>query len=69
MTTQTYAVTGMSCNGCAARVRQAALAVPGVHRAEVSLEKGQLRVEREGSDTQAVVHALEDIGFGAKYEA
>ncbi len=69
MTTQSYVVTGMSCSGCAARVKQAALKIPGVYRADVDLEKGRLRVECEGSDPQAVVRALESIGFGAKYEA
>ncbi len=69
MITYFFQITGMSCDGCAARVKQAVLNVPGVHRADVDLGKGRLRVECADIDPRAVVYAAERIGFGAKVEA
>ncbi len=66
MKTETYKVTGMSCNGCAARVKQAALSVPGVREADVELDKGELHVVREGGDAREIISAVERIGFGAQ---
>ncbi len=63
---ETYKVTGMSCEGCAARVRQAALSVPGVEDAQVELEKGLLHVQGENASASAIVGAVERFGFGAQ---
>lgn len=68
MITHFFEITGMSCDGCAARVKQAVLNVPGVHRADVDSEKGRLRAECDDIEPRAVIHALERIGFGAKVE-
>ena len=51
MKTETYKITGMSCGGCAARVKQAALSMPDV---------------READTAQDVIDAVERFGFGAQ---
>ena len=42
-------ITGMTCNACASHVEEALLAVPGVHKAEVSYPEALARVR--GSHT------------------
>ena len=66
MKKEVYKITGMSCSGCAARVKQAAMNVPGVRSAEVELEKGLLLVENEDAEAREIVEAVERMGFGAQ---
>ena len=66
MKNETYQITGMSCEGCAARVRQAALSVPGVVEVQVDLEKGLSHVQGEDASAAAVIGAVERFGFGAQ---
>ncbi len=66
MKKEVYKITGMSCGGCAARVKQAAMNVPGVQSAEVDLERGLLHVENEDAEAQEIVEAVERMGFGAQ---
>ena len=60
----TLEVTGMHCPKCVARVKDALEAVDGVLKAEVSLEEGSAVVSGN-ADVQALVSAVESIGFGA----
>ena len=57
-------VEGMHCPKCVARVKDALEAVDGVLKAEVSLEEGSAVVSGN-ADVQALVFAVESIGFGA----
>ena len=57
-------VEGMHCPKCVARVKNALEAVDGVLKAEVSLEEGSAVVSGN-ADVQALVSAVESIGFGA----
>lgn len=59
-----YAVTGMSCAACSARVEKAVSAVPGVKSCAVSLLTNSMGVEG-GADESAVVAAVEAAGYGA----
>ncbi len=58
-------VEGMTCNHCVMAVKKALLKVPGVERAEVSLEKGEAVVEGQ-ADPQALVRAVEEEGYKAE---
>jgi len=63
------AITGMTCGNCARHVTEALQSVPGVRSAEVNLDDRQASVRwAEGAkqNTQAIVHAVEQAGFGAK---
>jgi copper chaperone CopZ len=42
---KTYKITGMTCSGCKARIRQLLTSVKGVKNAEVDLEKSEARIE------------------------
>ena len=57
-------VEGMHCPKCVDRVKDALEAVDGVLKAEVSLEEGSAVVSGN-ADVQALVSAVESIGFGA----
>jgi len=60
-------VGGMSCGGCVKSVTGILTALPGVAQAEVSLEKGEARIDFDaGQVTRAVlVEAIADAGFEA----
>jgi len=63
------AITGMTCGNCARHVTEALQSVPGVHSAQVSLDDRQASVRwAEGAkpNTDAVIHAVEEAGYGAK---
>ncbi len=65
-----FAVAGMSCAACSARVEKVAKSVPGVARASVNLLKNTMQVElAEGVDealaAEAVCAAVADAGYGA----
>ncbi len=67
METTTLKVTGMSCGGCVKSVTNVLQALPGVGKAEVSLEKGEARVEYEAGKVtrEAMAQAIADAGFEA----
>ena len=67
METTTIKVIGMSCGGCVKSVTNVLQALPGVAKAEVSLEKGEARVEHEpGRVThEDMARAVADAGFEA----
>lgn len=58
-------VTGMHCEKCVARVKDALEGVEGVTGAEVSLENNAATVEGHGFETAALVAAVADAGFEA----
>ncbi len=59
-----YAVTGMSCAACSARVEKAVCAVPGVKSCAVSLLTNSMGVEGSASP-QAIIEAVRKAGYGA----
>lgn len=58
-----YAVTGMSCAACSARVEKAVSKVEGVTSCSVSLLTNSMGVEGEFTDA-AVIEAVEKAGYG-----
>jgi len=67
METTTLKVTGMSCGGCVKSVTNVLQGLPGVVKAEVSLEKAEAKVDFEAAQvTRAVMaQAIADAGFEA----
>ena len=61
----TLNVTGMTCQHCVAAVTKALKGVPGVESAEVSLEQKRA-VVTGNADTQAMIEAIKDEGYGAE---
>ena len=68
METTTLKVEGMSCGGCVKSVTNVLSALPGVAKADVSLENKIARVEYEpGRVTREdMKHAIVDAGFEAE---
>jgi copper chaperone len=58
-------VEGMTCNHCVMAVKKALSRVPGVERAEVSLERGEALVEGN-ADPKALIRAVEEEGYRAE---
>ncbi len=67
METTVLKVTGMSCGGCVKSVTNVLQGLPGVGKAEVSLEKCEARVEYEPGQVtrEAMAQAIADAGFEA----
>lgn len=61
---QIFSVDDMSCEHCQGRVEQAALAVAGVQSAQVDLSAATLTTI--GGEAQAIVQAVEDVGYPAR---
>ena len=59
-----YAVTGMTCAACSARVEKAVLKVPGVTSCAVSLLTNSMGVEGTAA-SGAIIQAVEQAGYGA----
>ncbi len=57
-------VEGMSCNHCVMAVKKALERVPGVERAEVSLERGEALVEGK-PELKALLEAVAQEGYKA----
>lgn len=66
--TRSYAITGMTCEGCSTHVKDAVEEVPGVSFAEVSYENETLRVHLDPdarvTDAQ-IIAAVEALGYHA----
>jgi copper chaperone len=58
-------IEGMSCNHCKATVEKALRSVPGVVRAEVSLEQGRATVEGE-APVERLLEAVREEGYEAE---
>jgi copper chaperone CopZ len=52
-----YSVTGMTCGGCASRVRDGVAAVPGVSDVSVDVQAGTVTVASDDPVDEAVVGA------------
>jgi copper chaperone len=67
METTVLKVTGMSCGGCVKSVTNVLQELPGVSKAEVSLEKGEAKVDFEAGKVtrDAMAQAIADAGFEA----
>ncbi|MEJ2360982.1 MAG: cation transporter [Gammaproteobacteria bacterium] len=63
----TLKVNGMTCGHCVAAVTKALENIPGVDKADVSLEKGQAIVSGE-ADSQAMVAAVKEEGYEAEVQ-
>jgi len=61
-------VEGMTCNHCVMAVKKALSRVPGVERAEVSLERGEALVEGN-ADPKALIRAVEEEGYQTEVQA
>ncbi|ADW21025.1 MULTISPECIES: cation transporter [Thermus] len=57
-------VEGMTCNHCVMAVKKALMKVPGVEKAEVSLERAEALVEGK-ADPEALIRAVEEEGYRA----
>lgn len=60
-------VGGMSCQGCVKSVTKVLLELPGVARAEVSLERGEASVDYDAGHVtrDALKRVIDDAGFEA----
>ena len=58
---------GMSCQGCVKSVTKVLLELPGVSKAEVSLERGAASIDYDASKVGLVdmKHAIDAAGFEA----
>ena len=67
METTIVKVGGMSCSGCVKSVTGVLEALPGVGKAEISLDNGEARVEFDAAQVSrdALVGAIADAGFDA----
>lgn len=65
MTSTILEIDGMTCGGCVASVTRVLSGLPGVTRAEVSLEKAQAVVEHDPTTAPVPTlrSAVEDAGF------
>jgi len=67
----TLKIAGMSCGGCVRSVSGVLSALPGVERAEVSLERGEANVRFDAAQVtpQQLLAAIDDAGFEAALPA
>ncbi|MCK9381122.1 MAG: copper ion binding protein [Sulfuritalea sp.] len=67
METTLITVGGMSCGGCVKSITGVLMALDGVAKAEVSLEKGEAAVEFDAAKVNRaqLAQAIEDAGFDA----
>ncbi len=67
METTTLKVSGMSCGGCVKSVTNVLQGLPGVAKADVSLEKAEAKVDFEADKVTraAMAQAIADAGFEA----
>ena len=68
MKTEKFQVTGMTCAACQANVTKCVAKLPGVEQVDVSLLANAMTVTYDdGALTEeAIVAAVEDIGYGAE---
>jgi len=67
METTVLKVAGMSCGGCVKSVTNVLTALPGVGKAEVTLQPGEAKVEFDPAQVtrEAMARAIDDAGFEA----
>ena len=64
---QRFQVTGMTCSACSSHVEKAVCKVTGVQDVTVSLLQNSMQVsyDEQAVDAAAIIHAVEDAGYGA----
>ena len=62
MSTQTFTVSGMTCQHCVASVTEEVSEVPGADRVLVDLDSGTLTVEGEAAETE-IRKAVAEAGY------
>lgn len=62
---QRYKVSGMTCGRCVHTVTRAVEGLPGVERALVNLEAGEMSVDGDADDS-AIRRAVEDAGYDVR---
>ena len=67
MSSQTIQVRGMSCDHCSQTVHRALKAMPGISKVSVSLEKGEVVIDFDDTQTniQTISAKIVKIGFEA----
>ena len=64
ITTETYRVTGMTCDHCVRAVTGELLLLPGVQRVDVDLESGDVTVTSDNPlDRADVAEAVDEAGY------
>lgn len=63
----TLILEGVRCAGCVGKIERGLAETPGVSQARVNFPQRRLRVEGDISEAD-LIHAVEDIGFGAKVD-
>ncbi|MCW2678473.1 MAG: copZ [Modestobacter sp.] len=66
MQTQTYVVTGMTCQHCVASVTEEVGELAGVSSVEVDLDSGRLRVAGQDVTVEQVQAAVTEAGYSAE---
>lgn len=68
METTTIKVSGMTCGGCTSSVTRVLSALPGVEKAEATLDPGQAVVSFDPArvSREALCAAIDDAGFEAE---
>ena len=67
MGSQTIQVRGMSCDHCSQTIHRALKAMPGISKVSVSLEKGEVVIDFDDTqtNTQTISAKIVKIGFEA----
>ena len=65
MQTQTYVVTGMTCQHCVASVTEEVGELAGVSSVDVDLDSGRLRVTGQDVTVEQVQAAVTEAGYSA----
>ena len=60
------AVEGMSCNHCAASVKNTMEAIPGVEGVDVDLEKARVTIRGNDLDASMLAREIDALGFTAE---
>ncbi|WP_433436580.1 heavy-metal-associated domain-containing protein [Nonomuraea sp. CA-141351] len=64
MSTSTYKVSGMTCSGCAGKVKTEISKVAGVSSVDVELATGQVTVTSDGPlDDAEIRDVVEEVGY------
>ena len=65
-----YAISGMSCSACSARVEKCAAKLPGMEKASVNLLTNSMQVDYDEGllSSQTIIDAVVEAGYGATLE-
>ena len=70
MKNETFAITGMSCAACAARIEKMLTKLDGVHTATVNFATERLNIEfdEDNISQNSIIHSIQQAGFGVVEE-